>query len=429
MSDLTRAAARWGVEPGYHDVSGRWHDASPLALRELTAALSAGRAAPAVSPPARDVVAWQCGERRMWGLAVQLYALRSARNWGHGDFGDLAALVETVAPLGCSAIGLNPLHALFPDRAEDASPYSPSSRQFLNPLYIDLNAVGEFPGLAALGLEAQVSALRAADMVQYAGVARAKIAALRACHARLRDASDARRRDFEDFQDEQGEDLVRFAAFEVLRQRFGGTAWWDWPEGWQRPGKAQIAQLCAEQADEIGFHMYVQWLAEEQLRGCQQLARRRGMPVGLYIDLAVGVDPAGADSWTGQGEMLSGVSVGAPPDALQSGGPELGTDEFQSARLERHGLCADPPAAAGGHAPCRRDPHRSRAGPDAAVPHSARGGRRGRRLCALSVRRAARGRRGRERQGAMHRGRRRPRHGPGRDFATRSRATGSGPTW
>ena len=155
MSDLTRAAARWGVEPGYHDVSGRWHDASPLALRELTAALSAGRAAPSAVPPARDVVAWQCGERRMWGLAVQLYALRSARNWGHGDFGDLAALIETVAPLGCSAIGLNPLHALFPERAEDASPYSPSSRQFLNPLYIDLNAVDEFPGLAALGLEAR----------------------------------------------------------------------------------------------------------------------------------------------------------------------------------------------------------------------------------------------------------------------------------
>ncbi len=328
MSDLTRAAARWGVEPGYHDVSGRWHDASPLALRALTAALSAGRAAPAVGPPARDVVAWQCGERRMWGLAVQLYALRSARNWGHGDFGDLAALIETVAPLGCSAIGLNPLHALFPDRAEDASPYSPSSRQFLNPLYIDLNAVGEFPGLAALGLEAQVSALRAADMVQYAGVARAKIAALRACHARLRDASDARRRDFEDFQDEQGEDLVRFAAFEVLRQRFGGTAWWDWPQGWQRPGKAQIAQLCAEQADEIGFHMYVQWLAEEQLRGCQQLARRRGMPVGLYIDLAVGVDPAGADAWTGQGEMLSGVSVGAPPDAYNPAGQNWGLTAF-----------------------------------------------------------------------------------------------------
>ena len=230
MSDLTRAAARWGVEPGYHDVSGRWHDASPLALRELTAALSAGRAAPSAVPPARDVVAWQCGERRMWGLAVQLYALRSARNWGHGDFGDLAALIETVAPLGCSAIGLNPLHALFPERAEDASPYSPSSRQFLNPLYIDLNAVDEFPGLAALGLEARVSELRAADMVQYAGVAHAKIAALRVCHARLRDASDARRRDFEDFQSEQGEDLVRFAAFEVLRQRFGGPAWWDWPQ-------------------------------------------------------------------------------------------------------------------------------------------------------------------------------------------------------
>jgi 4-alpha-glucanotransferase len=328
MNDLIEAAARWGVEPGYHDVSGRWHDASPLALRELTAALSAGRAAPAADPPARDIVAWQCGERRMWGLAVQLYALRSARNWGHGDFGDLADLIETAAPLGCSAIGLNPLHVLFLDRAEDASPYSPSSRRFLNPLYIDLHAVDEFPGLAALGLETQIPELRAADMVQYAGVARAKIAALRACHARFGEASDARRRAFEDFQSEQGEDLVRFAAFEVLRKRFGGSAWWDWPEGWRRPGQAQLDRLCAEQAGEIGFHMYVQWLAEGQLRGCQQLARRRGMPVGLYIDLAVGVDPAGADAWTGQGEMLSGVSVGAPPDAYNPAGQNWGLTSF-----------------------------------------------------------------------------------------------------
>jgi 4-alpha-glucanotransferase len=328
MNDFVEAAARWGVEPGYHDVSGRWNEASPLALRELTAALSAGRAAPAAFPPARDVVAHQCGERRMWGLAVQLYALRSARNWGHGDFGDLAELIETAARFGCSAIGLNPLHALFLDRAEDASPYSPSSRQFLNPLYIDLHAVDEFPGLAALGLEAQVAELRAADMVQYAGVARVKIVALRASYTRLRDASDARRRDFEDFQNEQGGDLARFAAFEVLRRRFGGSAWWEWPARWQRPGQAQIAQLCAEQADEIGFHMYMQWLAEEQLRGCQQLARRRGMPVGLYIDLAVGVDPAGADAWTGQGEMLSGVSVGAPPDVYNPAGQNWGLTSF-----------------------------------------------------------------------------------------------------
>ena len=157
----------------------------------------------------------RCGRRATGAMAISAIWPLSSKRW-----------LRSAA----SAIGLNPLHALFPDRAEDASPYSPSSRQFLNPLYIDLNAVDEFPGLAALGLEAQVSALRAADMVPYAGVAHAKIAALRACYARLRDAPDARRRDFEDFQSEQGEDLVRFAAFEVLRQRFGGSAWREWPE-------------------------------------------------------------------------------------------------------------------------------------------------------------------------------------------------------
>src|ERR1044072_135137 len=164
MTDVSEAA-RWGVEPGYHDVSGGWHTTTPLALRELTAVLRTGRSEPASAPSGKPAVAWQCGERRMWGLSVPLYALRSVQNWGHGDFGDLAGLIETMSAVGCCAIGLNPLHALFPDRAEDASPYSPNSRLFLNPLYIDLNAVDEFPGVAALGLEAEIAALRAANIV------------------------------------------------------------------------------------------------------------------------------------------------------------------------------------------------------------------------------------------------------------------------
>ena len=321
-------AARWGVEPGYHDVLGRWHTATQLALRELTAVLSAGRSEPAAAPAAKPALAWQCGDRPMWGLSVPLYALRSARNWGHGDFGDLASLIETVGALGCGAVGLNPLHALFPDRAEDASPYSPNSRLFLNPLYIDLNAVDEFPGLAALGLETEVAALRAADSVAYAEVARAKLAALRACYARFGGAPGARRRDFEEFQREQGADLVRFAAFEVLRQRFGGSSWQEWPEPWRRPDNGQLGQFCAEHADAVGFQMYVQWLADSQLQACQQLARRRGMPIGLGVDLAVGADPAGADAWAGQGDMLIGVSVGAPPDQFNLAGQNWGLTAF-----------------------------------------------------------------------------------------------------
>jgi 4-alpha-glucanotransferase len=327
MSDVSEAA-RWGVEPGYHDVSGGWHATTQLALRELTAVLRTGRSEPAAVPSGKPAVAWQCGERRMWGLSVPLYALRSAQNWGHGDFGDLARLIETVSALGCDAVGLNPLHALFSDRAEDASPYSPNSRLFLNPLYIDLNAVDEFPGLAALGLEAEVSALRAMDIVAYARVAQAKLAALRACYARFGGAPDARRRSFEEFQRDQGRDLVRFAVFEVLRPRFGGSPWHKWPEPWRSPDNGQLGQFCAEHAGAVGFQMYVQWLADSQLQSCQRLARRRGMPIGLGVDLAVGADPAGADAWAGQGDMLIGVSVGAPPDQFNPAGQDWGLTAF-----------------------------------------------------------------------------------------------------
>ncbi|MBX9824089.1 MAG: 4-alpha-glucanotransferase [Xanthobacteraceae bacterium] len=327
MTDASEAA-RWGVEPGYHDMLGGWHTPTPLALQELTAVLRAGRSEPVAMPSGKPAVAWQCGDRRMWGLSVPLYALRSAQNWGHGDFGDLARLIETVSALGCGAVGLNPLHALFPDRPEDASPYSPNSRLFLNPLYIDLDAVDEFPGLAALGLEADVAALRATDIVAYKRVAEAKLAALRACHARFGNAPDARQRDFDAFRRGQGGDLVRFAAFEVLRQRFAGRPWREWPEPWRSPDDARLGRFCAEHADAAGFQMYVQWLADSQLQACQQLARRRGMPIGLGVDLAVGADPAGADAWAGQGDMLIGVSVGAPPDQFNPAGQDWGLTSF-----------------------------------------------------------------------------------------------------
>src|SRR5437763_16511013 len=114
------------------------------------------------------------GARRLWVLAVQLSGVRSRRNWGHGDFTDLVALIHLAADLGAAGIGLNPLHALFDDRAADASPYAPNSRLFLNPLYIDVEAVPEFPGLKAAGLQEEIDRLRGQISVDYAGVANAK---------------------------------------------------------------------------------------------------------------------------------------------------------------------------------------------------------------------------------------------------------------
>src|SRR5205085_1391137 len=137
------------------------------------------------------------GARRIWALGVQLYGVRSHRNWGHGDFSDLLGLLELAVGLGAAGVGLNPLHALFIDEPERASPYSPNSRLFLNPLYIDVEAVPEFVGPAQAGLTQEIARLRGAATVNYAGVAAAKLLALRLAFQTFRDRASAhRRKDF-----------------------------------------------------------------------------------------------------------------------------------------------------------------------------------------------------------------------------------------
>ena len=146
MENLSDSAGRWGIETSYFDVQGARHEASPEVLRRVIAELAKSQAEPAVYPDTgiAPQAAFQGDGRRVWILAVQLYGVRSARNWGHGDFTDLAALLEIVAGLGGAGVGLNPLHALFYDRSATGSPYSPSSRLFINPLYIDVTLAPGF---------------------------------------------------------------------------------------------------------------------------------------------------------------------------------------------------------------------------------------------------------------------------------------------
>src|SRR5712691_7907508 len=179
MDRMSERAARLGIETDYRDGLGQHRTADPEALARLIDALSApaerapgGEASAAANSHAAPTPAYQGGEetpRRFWVLAVQLYGVRSRRNWGHGDFTDLAELIELAGDLGAAGIGLNPIHALFDEWAE-ASPYSPNCRQFLNTRYIDVQALPEFPGLSAAGLDAEVAALRQQQLIDYAGV-------------------------------------------------------------------------------------------------------------------------------------------------------------------------------------------------------------------------------------------------------------------
>lgn len=341
MKDIIAAAPAWGIEPGYYDVFGQWHEVNRGALARLIAALSVGHERPSgidigalSSDPLR---AYQGDGRRLWALSVQLYAVRSRRNWGHGDFTDLARIIVIAASCGASGVGLNPLHALFPDRAEEASPYAPNSRLYFNLLYIDIEAIPEFPGVAAGGLEEEINGLRKSEMVAYARVAQAKLVGLRLAYDRFRKSATAQRRaDFETYRQEQGDALLRFACFECLRQRYAPKPWPQWPQQWRNPDLENLEKLRQMHKDDCEFHEFAQWIADGQLQACKSEAHRRGMSIGLYNDLAVGIDPHGADAWSQQDAVLVGVSIGAPPDEFNPAGQNWGLAPFNP-----HTLAAD----------------------------------------------------------------------------------------
>lgn len=292
---------------------------------------------------------------RAWGVAVQLYSLRSHRNWGMGDFRDLHDLVRLAAPLGCGIIGLNPLHALMPANPAHISPYSPSSREFLNVLYIAVEDVPEFSEctparelVASEDFQENLAALRATGIVDYVQVAAAKFSVLPLLYERFRVehlAHDTpRAQAFRDYVQERGEPLQRHAIFDALdaHWRLQGPQYWgwpSWPEEYRDPASPAVARFARERAQEVEYYVYLQWLAEEQLSGSQRLARELGMSIGLYGDIAVGANPAGSETWSNRHLYLQNASVGAPPDALALKGQDWGIppqhpEELRAQRYE-----------------------------------------------------------------------------------------------
>jgi 4-alpha-glucanotransferase len=276
--------------------------------------------------------AFSGGFDRCWLLAVQLYGVRSARNWGIGDFGDLGRLIDVAAQLGADGIGLNPLHALFDDRPADCSPYSANSRLFLNALYIDVEKVPGFePDQHSTRALARV---RQIDVVDYVEVAGLKWRALRSAFDRFKHSQSEHQQEFEEFRSERGALLSRFACFEALRHKFN-KPWWEWPEEWRHPDEASCDRLRrgADQV-EIEFIEFMQWVADRQLGACQRHATARGMKLGLYLDVAVGVQSDGFDAWNEQVAISRQLAVGAPPDLLNTAGQNWGLAGFNAAGLE-----------------------------------------------------------------------------------------------
>jgi 4-alpha-glucanotransferase len=277
---------------------------------------------------------------RVWGVAVQLYTVRSRRNWGMGDFRDLKDVVERLAPLGCGIVGLNPLHALMPANPAHISPYSPSNRQFLNVLYISVPDVAEFGTCVEAQTRVQseqfkqlLTELRATPHVDYVKVAGAKFEILQALYSQFRrdhlEKSTQRAQAFQAFVDTQGEALRLHAVHDALDAHFRlqGPQYWgwpSWPEEYRDPSSSTVVRFVRERAQDVDYFLYLQWLASTQLEAAQSRAEELGMSIGLYGDVAVGANSAGSETWSNRHLYLQGASVGAPPDALALKGQDWG---------------------------------------------------------------------------------------------------------
>ncbi|MFL5229855.1 MAG: 4-alpha-glucanotransferase [Microvirga sp.] len=337
-----RFPVRWEIVGEGHVVAGET-PVGAIALPEklplgvyrlrLTDAAGTTEEAPLVSAPAK---AFAGDFDRRWLIAVQLYGVRSTRNWGMGDFTDLADLIDLAHAFGADGIGLNPLHALFDDKPDDCSPYSPNSRLFLNALYIDAEALPEFSAAAVPDVAELTPRLRQAEVVDYVAVAGLKWQALRAAFAAFKAKPGAERKaDFEKFRIEQGALLAHFACFEMLRHKFK-KPWWEWPDEWRTPDETALARLrSGADASEIEFIEFVQWNADRQLAACKARADKLGMKVGLYLDVAVGVQSDGFDAWNEQGAISRQLGVGAPPDPLAPAGQDWGLAGYNAIGLEQ----------------------------------------------------------------------------------------------
>ena len=275
--------------------------------------------------PAALSVPERLGPHRTWGLATQLYSVRSKRSWGVGDLTDLTDLaVWAGSRHHAGYVLVNPLHAAAPTAPMEPSPYLPTSRRFVNPLYLRVEAIAEFAyvrgrrRIRKMQEDVQAGAKRV-DTIDRDAAWAAKRAALEQVYRVPRSAG----RDiaFAAFCGREGRALDDFATWCALAEVHGGD-WHHWPQDLQHPDGAGIAAFATEHADEIDFHRWLQWQLDDQLTTAQGDALAAGMALGIMHDLAVGAHPNGADAWALQDVLALGVSAGAPPDAFNQQGQD-----------------------------------------------------------------------------------------------------------
>lgn len=342
--------------PGYHSL---------LVGDEKIALAVAPHRAYSIQDSTRDA----SEKSRLWGLSAQLYSLRRKQNdraaasvsgsshpdalrindGGFGDFTALANLARAAAVRGADALAMSPVHALYGADVSHFSPYSPSSRLFLNALHIDVASIVTEERLRecviSLGLSNELARLQQLELIDWPAAARAKLSLLRKVWSQLGSRwaqSDHKLAlSFRVFRQHGGTALEDHARFEAIHtQQFSHDPklwnWRNWSAPMRDPTSAAVAEFAQQHADEISFHIFLQWLASRGLDAAQTAAREAGMAIGLIADLAVGTDGGGSHVWSRQREFLVGVAVGAPPDAMNTHGQDWGLTTFSPVALQQH---------------------------------------------------------------------------------------------
>ena len=289
----------------------------------------------------------EAADFKLWGYAAQLYSLTSDNNWGLGDFGDLSDLIKATAKQGASAIGLNPLHPLYQNNPAHCSPYSPTSRCFLNTMYIDVTKVDNYQSCKAAqaivksaDFQTKLAATKGSELVDYVGAAELKYHVLDTLFNDFIANKGATA--FDEYKATQGDALLRHATFEALyehfrKEDFHAFGWSKWPEAYQNPHSDEVKAFQQTHRERIDYFAYLQWQAHQQLMAAKTNAKDAGMPVGLYLDLAVGCDGSGVDVWSDKDVYVAGASVGAPPDLLNTLGQDWGLTPINPVALQQQG--------------------------------------------------------------------------------------------
>lgn len=260
---------------------------------------------------------------RGWGVAVQIPSLRDGRASAYGDYGTLGHAADAFGRAGASALAISPTHALFPADPSRFSPYAPSSRLFHNVMLADPSLIG-----------APFPAEPSPDLINWPGASSARLAHLRQAYVANKVRVEA---EVDAYEAENGPDLTAHARFDALHGRLGGAGWPDWPAEFQQPTSPAVEKFALDHADDVSFFIFLQWLADQGLANAQQSARSH-MAIGLIADLAVGTDRAGSHGWSRREDLLTGVSIGAPPDPLGPDGQNWGISALDPYALQRTGF-------------------------------------------------------------------------------------------